>query len=113
MAVAVTGQVDHDCPQIGQRRPRVAQVRLLVHQPGERLLRDVLGIIGAKQAGQPDHLQVTRAEQFLDVALVQVHSHGPGFVVRHIPNTPRNAERLTGGAHHGPFGKENGWAVRL
>jgi hypothetical protein len=106
--VPVPGQVDHDRPQVRERGSGVPQVRLLVHQPGERLLRDVLGVIGAEQPGQPDHLQVPAAEQFLDVALVRRHLAGrpraPGFHVRHVPNTPRTRERLTGRTHHGPFG---------
>jgi hypothetical protein len=81
------------------------------HQPGERLLRDVLGIVRAQQPGQPDHLQVPGTEQLLDTVLIDAvlvcerHGAAPGFRIRHVPCTPDTAERLTGTGNPGSFGR--------
>jgi hypothetical protein len=95
MAVPVPGQVDHDGAQVAERGLRLVQVP--AHQPGERLLRDVLRVVRAEQPGQPDHLQVPGTEHLLDTVLVGGrHDAAPGFQIRHVPCTPVTPERLTG-----------------
>ena len=60
--VPVAGQVADAGPHVRQRGLRAAQRAVLPDQPGERLLRDVLGIVGAEQGGQPHHLRVPSPE---------------------------------------------------
>jgi hypothetical protein len=52
---------------------------VLPDQPGERLLRDVLGIVGAEQVGQPHHLRVPGAEEPGDLRGRVLGSEAPGI----------------------------------
>jgi len=77
---------------VGQRCLRVAQRAVRPDQPGERLLRDVLGIVGAEQVGQPHHLRVPGAEEPGDAQGRVIAGSGreaaglkPGMQVCHAP----------------------------
>jgi hypothetical protein len=59
----VPGEVAHAGPDVADRGLRVPQRTLLLDQPGERLLGDVLGVVRAEQISQPDHLRVPFAEE--------------------------------------------------
>lgn len=63
MAQPVTGHVAHDGPHVGDGRAVVAQPRPACVEAGERLLGDVLRVVGAEQSGQAHHRQMVRREQ--------------------------------------------------
>jgi len=78
MAMPVADQVADGRPDVGERGVLVAERLLPLDQPGERLLGDVLGIIGAQQIGKPDQLRVPGLEQ-------GAHRYRPGLRSRGLP----------------------------
>ena len=87
MAMPVADQVADGRPDVGERGLLIAKRPLPLDQPGERLLGDVLGIVGSEQIGKPHQLRVPGLKQGAHRYRPCLRSSGVPYVC-HTTKTP-------------------------